>query len=146
MLQPSKLIATLLLSVWISLPLHAADAQPPVFHVAADGSTEYSKIQAAVDAAPAGAIIRVGPGTYVGSVIIEKSLTLEGAGADQTVLTANWVTLQEFLVEGKGVSKEDLAEFRNLQKIAVDFEHGEGPISAQLWEDFGPKSSLTVKK
>ena len=43
-------------------------------------------IQAAIDAAPAGAVIRLGEGEWKERIIISKPLTLEGAGWDKTVL------------------------------------------------------------
>lgn len=49
-------------------------AAPPVIHVAADGTGEYSTVQQAVDAAPAtgGAVISIAPGTYREVVTIDK--------------------------------------------------------------------------
>lgn len=48
---------------------------------------EYASIQAAIDAAPEGATVRVGPGTYVETLKIAKSLRLVGAGEDKSTLT-----------------------------------------------------------
>jgi hypothetical protein len=49
----------------------------------------FPSIQAAVDAAPEGATILIGPGTYVENITITKSLTLEGSGiVDGTILHA----------------------------------------------------------
>lgn len=42
--------------------------------------------QAAVDAAPVGATIRIAAGTFAGRVTIDKSLRLAGAGAGRTVI------------------------------------------------------------
>jgi hypothetical protein len=47
----------------------------------------YGSIQAAVDAAPDGATITVGPGTFAGGITIAKSLTLRGAAAAATVIS-----------------------------------------------------------
>ncbi len=46
----------------------------------------FSAIQAAVDAANDGDLIRVAPGTYVGGITIEKSVGLVGAGAGATTI------------------------------------------------------------
>lgn len=51
--------------------------------------TPYCHIQAAIDRASPGAIIRIGSGVYElwgESIAIEKSLELEGAGSDKTVI------------------------------------------------------------
>ncbi len=42
---------------------------------------DYTTIQAAINAAPSGAVIEVAAGTYTGSVSINKSLTINGANA-----------------------------------------------------------------
>ncbi|MDX6568633.1 MAG: hypothetical protein QOH15_1211 [Gaiellales bacterium] len=46
----------------------------------------YSAIQPAVDAAHDGDVIRIGPGTYAGGVVVDASITLVGAGARSTVI------------------------------------------------------------
>lgn len=46
----------------------------------------HTSIQAAVNAASPGAIVRICPGTYVGSVIIGKNLTLEGPVGGSAVI------------------------------------------------------------
>jgi PGF-pre-PGF domain-containing protein len=45
-------------------------------------------IQAAVDAADAGATVEVGPGTYDGGITLEKPVTIDGAGIDETIVDA----------------------------------------------------------
>jgi parallel beta-helix repeat protein len=45
-------------------------------------------IQAAVDAAPRGATIKVRRGTYTEEIVIAKDLTLQGAGLDKTTITS----------------------------------------------------------
>ncbi|MGQ9477153.1 MAG: right-handed parallel beta-helix repeat-containing protein [Candidatus Bipolaricaulia bacterium] len=46
-------------------------------------------IQRAIEAAPEGATIRIGPGTYYEhELVLEKNLVLEGAGAAETVIKA----------------------------------------------------------
>jgi pectinesterase len=55
----------------------------PVLVVAADGSGDFATVQAAVGAAPAGTVIGVRPGTYLGAVAVpaaKPSLVLIGLG------------------------------------------------------------------
>ncbi len=64
------------------VPMHPVAELQPVLRVPQD----YPTIQAAVDAAPEGATILIGPGTYTENIVITKSLTLEGSGIDSTIL------------------------------------------------------------
>jgi parallel beta-helix repeat protein len=61
-------------------------APTAVLTVAADGSGQYTSIAAAVDAAPAGALVRVGPGTFEERLVVTKSVTIEGAGAGESTV------------------------------------------------------------
>ena len=67
-------------------PPSSAEEIPPVDHtlyVAADGTGEFSSVQQAVDAASAGSTIRIAPGIYRETVVIEKpNLHLIGGGED----------------------------------------------------------------
>ncbi len=44
-------------------------------------------IQAALDAAPEGAVLKLAAGTYAGNLLIEKSVTLEGVSEGETVIS-----------------------------------------------------------
>lgn len=67
--------------------------------VAADGSGTHRTIQEAVDAAAAGAVISIGPGVYEERVKIDKPLTLEGAGWEQTTIMTRNVAADKFQLE-----------------------------------------------
>jgi hypothetical protein len=54
--------------------------------VAKDGSGAFTNIQSAINAAPANAVVHVGPGVFAESLVIDKPLTLEGAGWQKTVI------------------------------------------------------------
>lgn len=47
----------------------------------------FTRIQEAIDAAPDGGVIRIGPGSYHENLQIEKTVSLIGAGPDQAVIT-----------------------------------------------------------
>ncbi|MFG2576383.1 pectinesterase family protein [Streptomyces sp. NPDC048481] len=73
-----------------TVPAHAATT----ITVAADGSGNYTTVQAALAAAPSGAIIRIKPGTYRGQVSIpagKTGITLQGTTGTATdvVITGN---------------------------------------------------------
>src|SRR5919107_5448902 len=46
----------------------------------------FATIQKAVDAAHDGDVIRIGPGTFAGGVIIDKSVKVIGSGAGRTII------------------------------------------------------------
>ncbi len=50
---------------------------------------DYATIQQAVDAAPAGAMIRIGAGSYVGGLTLWKPVTLRGSGSEQSQIQAS---------------------------------------------------------
>ncbi|GAB4319803.1 MAG: hypothetical protein Kow0059_13950 [Candidatus Sumerlaeia bacterium] len=67
-------------------PAPMTDAAPAVVTVARSGPADFQSIQEAVDHAPAGAIVRVGPGRWVETVLITRPITLEGSGCEHTSL------------------------------------------------------------
>ena len=71
----------LLTPAFIGAPARAASGR---FAVPQD----YPTIQAAVNAAPAGATVNVGRGTYREEVVIDKNLSVVGAGIDASVIQA----------------------------------------------------------
>lgn len=76
-----------LATVW-SLAISPAAAAETVLTVDRSDDAAFQSIQAAIDAAPEGATVRVGPGIYDGGLVIRKPLTLEGAGWDRTTIAA----------------------------------------------------------
>jgi hypothetical protein len=129
-----------------AMPSAADDIQIVVTPAGAPAETQqYTSIQAAINAAPAGATVRLGPGTFPDPILINKPVTLEGAGAGQTILTADWRTLKEVVVDGAGVPPEKQQRYQELRRIAIEKEYGEGPVTAQLWQEFGPLPTLTVE-
>ena len=58
----------------------------PELTVALDGSSTHDSIQAALDDALEGTVIRIGPGRYEDPLLITKSVSLIGAGWNETVI------------------------------------------------------------
>ena len=68
----------------LAVPVVTAAAPTPCISV---GSSCFPTVQAAINAAPAGAVVAVPGGTFPGGIVIAKSLTLRGAGASKTILS-----------------------------------------------------------
>jgi hypothetical protein len=70
----------------------AASAQATALCVGGPGC--FPSIQAAVDAAHDGDVIRVGPGTFAGGVVIDKDIRLLGVGAGDTIIEGGGPVIQ----------------------------------------------------
>ncbi len=58
----------------------------------------FTQIQAAIDAAPEGAVITIKTGTYEENVIVRKSLTLQAAEGEQVVVKSAMESLPTLLL------------------------------------------------
>ena len=81
----------------------------PVDASVIDVPGDFRTIQSAIDAAEAGDIIVVGPGSYREDIEINKEIALQGARADETTLfgavlvkNADGVTIDGFTMDGQG--------------------------------------------
>jgi hypothetical protein len=81
-------------------PAAAAAARP--LRVCADATECYTSIQEAIDAASSGDKIMIAAGTFDGSLRIGKSVSLIGAGANQTTITQSGS--DSVITIGSGVS------------------------------------------
>jgi parallel beta-helix repeat protein len=84
-------------AVWVLVlaAVTAANENKVVLEVKKSGG-EYASVQEAVNAAPAGAVIRIGPGVYDEHVKINKPVTLEGSGWERTAITTRSTAAQKF--------------------------------------------------
>jgi parallel beta-helix repeat protein len=75
-------VITGIATLWAPATVAAAATSPASINVPRD----FPAIQAAVNAAPAGATIHIAPGTYTEQLIVNKDLDLLGAGAAATTI------------------------------------------------------------
>lgn len=105
--------ALALLTAAVSLVFAIATVLPEALAPTVRVPEQVATIQAAVDAAPAGSVIRIAPGRYVGSILITKPLALVGtpgltlieAGDAQAVIVVR--DTQRVRLEGLTVSGGD---------------------------------------
>ena len=85
----ARMIPWLAVLLWLAGAAVAQERTGPVgaavLVVGGEGAT-HASIQAAIDAAPEGAVVRIRAGVYEGSLRIGKSLVLEGAGWEKTTI------------------------------------------------------------
>ncbi len=84
------------LSTPIGITLHVLDcgATPVTYLMNGGGTWPDAPIQDAIDAAAAGTLIVLGPGTYKENPIIYKNVKLQGSGAGSTFLNGNPVPFE----------------------------------------------------
>ena len=100
------------------------DAPSADIIVDADGTTAYSSIQAAVDAANEGETIEVAAGTYKEDVTIEtENITLEStAGADSTKISAD--AHEGVMIKSSGVTVRGFTVTTNLNDTGSHGQYG----------------------
>lgn len=61
-------------------------AEPQVLRVRADGTATHTTVRAAMEAAKDGSVIEIGPGRFEAPLVIDKAVSIVGAGWTQTVI------------------------------------------------------------
>ncbi|BCR06700.1 hypothetical protein DESUT3_37690 [Desulfuromonas versatilis] len=106
-------------------------------------SGSFPTIQSAVDAASAGDLILVGPGTYNENVIMNKPVHLQGAGAGSTFINANPATAEALQLWHNRLVALGGADFEAyLLKFA--FHAGEAPGIIVFGEKTFPDGNVQV--
>lgn len=128
------------------LPMAQAE-KGSVITVAADGSADYTTVQAAVDAATPGATIKIAAGMYEEHVMINKALTLEGAGSKKTtIMTVNRGAdayeemMQDYMRRYQSAKDNEerkaiQAEFKAMNRLQFGSDLGIPVISVTATED-----------
>ena len=100
------------------------------WHVALNGSGDFTSIQAAINATNAGDTILVAAGTYHESLVWEnKDLTIQGAGAGQSIIDSG----------GRCLATQNLTTASDIEGFT--FQGGQADLGAGMYND---KSSPTV--
>lgn len=81
---------------------------------------QYGTVAEAIDAAPAGAVIQLGPGTYAGPLVITKPLSLVGAPSGASRVVAPEGTTAIAVSDVRGVRLQGLAVVGGDYGITVD--------------------------
>ncbi len=118
--RPTRIVIT------TTAVLAATVAQPGEFTltVTPDGRGTHASIQAALDAAPTNAVIRVAPGRFAETLLITNSVTLVGANWNTTVIGP--------LTPTSGPTPADLQELeRRFRETATDEERTRLRLEAQ---------------
>nr|WP_236779045.1 pectinesterase family protein [Agromyces seonyuensis] len=76
--------------------------------VAADGSGDYTSLAAAITAASTGWVIQVEPGTYAGTTVVSKAVTIVGTGDPSAVVLTNATTTATLSITAAGVTVRGL--------------------------------------
>ncbi|MGB2808754.1 MAG: DUF1573 domain-containing protein [Sedimentisphaerales bacterium] len=109
--------------------------------VSAGKSMMYSSIQEAIDAAPLGSVIRIGPGVYKERLEIDKPLTLEGAGWDQTtIVTEN--NAADVFEEALSVARERVHEAKSEEEAKKLSAELQAQFEAEMKEKLAEQTHI----
>lgn len=132
MITPRSFLAAALIVTGAFESTLSARGDSVIISVSADGTGDYRKIQDAVDNATAGAIVRIGKGTWNEAVTVAQPLTLEGAGWEVSRIisaSASQKQASPELVEGlERISRELDAETQAKLRQAFLKVIGSSPV------------------
>ena len=136
MITPRSLLAAALIVTGALESNPPSNGEPPTIHVSADGKGNYRTIQDAVNNAPAGAVVRIGKGTWTEAVTVTRPLTLEGVGWEVSrVVSAS---------AGQKQASPELIE--GLQRISRELDaETQAKLHQAFLKAFGSLPVLTVK-
>lgn len=121
---------------WYDKTLEIDNAEPLILRVDTSGNARYRSIQAAIDAAQPGSVVRVGPGIYRENLVIDKPLKIEGSGWENTVVTPSEVLLDsleelskrfETILRKAKTDEEKQQAYAKLQELQEDMKQFSKP-------------------
>ncbi len=118
----------------------------PELYVRSGDPAQYPTIQAALDAAPPGAVVHVAAGTYEEPVKITKPVVLRGAGWKNTIISQRSFLFRN-LDDETQVPPESRARLAELIGKAKEAKNGDDQnrVLKVIYEEFGWKQPLTVE-
>ncbi len=108
----------------LGITLHVGGCANAVF-VTGGASYPNTPIQDAIDAAPEGALIIIEPGTYWENPIVWKKVSLQGSGAESTIINGNPVPTEKVTVWHDKIAQ--LIADGDIPAEGADFEATESP-------------------
>ena len=106
--------------------------------------SEYGTIQAAIDAASAGDLILVAPGTYQELVIMNKPVHLQGSGAGATIINANPNPLDKLQTWHDRINAMGGAAYE-AYLLKLPFQAGEAPGIIVIGETSFPTGTVQAE-
>ena len=89
-------------SILIGLFTFTPDEEIKAFAATINVPSDYSTIQAAINAANAGDTINVAAGTYTENIVISKTLTLLGSGSTATTINGKRTSIEDYRLQKRG--------------------------------------------
>jgi len=111
-------------STELGLTLHVGDCGD-VVHVSGGAIHPNTPIQNAIDNALEGALIIIEPGTYWENPIVWRNVSLQGSGAESTIINGNPVPTEKVAIWHDKI--EQLIADGNIPNVVGNFEASEGP-------------------
>jgi len=149
-------IALAAVGALICLVLVSGSGSAATITVDDDGPADYSTIQAAIDNATAGDTVQVAAGTYYENVVVDKQVSISGAGAGSTVVdggdvgltinvTANQVEISGMsIANGSGPTISDIDCGLGLFKVTGSYIHNATFHSNDGWGSYVYHSNYTI--
>jgi len=127
-LSAAAAVAALLAGSLLIISTVAAQSTPAADITVCAAGCDFADIQSAVDAAQAGDRLLVQSGVYSGGILITKSLTIQGAGAESTLVDAGGLGRGFTILAPAAVTLADLTVLNGVAPADADLNTRGGGI------------------